>query len=216
MRRANLDVAVIGPPRNFAATAATYRIRVENTGDATADNSLVVAALPRGGQYLQSTDGGKLNPQQGLVHWQIGSLRPGAVRIVELQVELNQAGDNRMDVQCQADPDLSIAKSVVTHVEALADLKLFVNDPKGAVSVGQNSIYEVRIINRGTKAAENVHLVGYFSEGIEPVAMDGWQGSLATGQVVFEPIPAIHPVKRSSSASRREPNVLVTTCFAPN
>ncbi|HEY6565697.1 MAG TPA: hypothetical protein VIY86_14510, partial [Pirellulaceae bacterium] len=139
VRRANLEVALLGPPRNFAATAAVYRIRIENTGDSTADDTTVIAALPRGASFLQCTDGGKLDGQKANVQWQIGSLRPGAVRLLEMQVELNLAGDNRFDVQCRATPDLSTSKSIVTTVEALADLKMQVNDPKGAISVGTDS-----------------------------------------------------------------------------
>ena len=111
----------------------------------------------------------------------------------EFECELNSARDNRVDVQCQAATDLSVAKSVTTHVEALADLKLHVNDPKGAIAVGEEAEYEVRIVNRGTKAAGNVQVVGYFSKGIEPESVRGGRGEVLTGQVVFEPIQAIQP-----------------------
>ncbi len=193
VHRANLEVALMGPPKNFAATAAIYRVRVENTGDASAESTVVVAALPRGTVCQNATDGGRVNARTSTVEWQIGSLRAGAVRVLEMQVELNQAGDNRFDVQCRADRDLSVTRTIVTHVEALADLKLHVNDPPGAVSVGTDAIYEVRILNRGTKAAENVSIMGYFSEGIEPVSVRGCRATTSTGQVELEPIAQIGP-----------------------
>lgn len=193
VRRANLDVAVMGPPRHYAATTATYKVRVENTGDAVADTTSAVASLPAGAKFLSSTDGGKFEQKRGQVEWSVGSLRPGAVRVFEFQCELNSAGDNRVDVQCRAATDLSVAKSVTTHVEALADLKLYVNDPQGAIAVGDNAEYEVRVINRGTKVAENVRVVGYFSEGIEPESVSGGKGEVMTGQVELEPIAMIQP-----------------------
>ncbi len=191
VRRANLDIAIIGPPRNFAGTEATYKVRIENTGDATADQSLAAAIIPAGASYLASNDGGRFDSQHRRVEWHVGSLRPGAVRVLEFQCILESAGENRIDIQAQADGDLRVAKSVVTSVEALADLKLFVNDPKGPISVGQDSIYEVKIVNRGTKAAERIQVVGYFSEGIEPVDVRGWRGEVTTGQVTFEPIGSL-------------------------
>ncbi len=193
VRRANLDVTLMGPPRNYAATVATYKIRVENTGNAIADETSAIASLPAGARYVGSTDSGKFEEKRGQIQWHVGSLRPGGVRVFEFQCELNSAGDNRIDVQCQADMDLSIAKSVTTQVEALADLKLQVNDPKGAVAVGDDAEYEVRIVNRGTKPAENVQIVGYFSEGIEPESVRGGRGDVLTGQVVLEPIQVIRP-----------------------
>jgi uncharacterized repeat protein (TIGR01451 family) len=61
------------------------------------------------------------------------------------------------------------------------------------LAVGEEMIYEVHIRNRGTKAAENVDVAGFFSNGIEPVSAQGGQSELASGQVVFRPIPAIAP-----------------------
>ena len=124
VRRANLDVVIMGPPRNYAATGATYKVRIENTGDAMAEDVMAVASLPAGAKYIASTDGGKFDEQRAQVMWRVGSLRPGSIRVLEMQCELHSSGENRVDVQCQASQDLSVAKSVVTVVEALADLKL--------------------------------------------------------------------------------------------
>lgn len=193
VRRPTLEVALLGPPRNFAATPATYRIRIENTGDAPADEASVMAVLPSGAEFISSTDGGKVDVGRNHLTWNIGSLRPGAVRLLEMQINLTTPGDNRLDVQCNAARSPMVAKAIVTHVDALADLKLYVNDPQGAIPVGTDSTYEIRIVNRGTKAAENVQLTGFFSEGIEPIAVRGWRGQPSTGQVAFAPIPSVAP-----------------------
>ncbi len=193
VRRANLDIAVIGPPRNYAGTEATYKVRIENNGDATAEQATASAVIPTSAQYLSSNDGGKFDSSGNRIEWNVGALRPGAVRVLEFRCVLETPGDNRIDISSVADGDLQITKSVVTNVEALADLKLFVNDPKGPISTGQDSVYEVRIVNRGSKIAENISVMGYFSEGIEPIDVHGWRGSIATGQVQFEPIGSLSP-----------------------
>lgn len=193
VRRARLDIDVAGPPTSFATTEAAYQVRIENSGDAPAEETILTVALPPGAKFSSSTDGGKFEPEQGLVHWAVGAIRPGAVRIIEWTCEINTAGENRFDVQCTATGQLSAAKSIVTSVEALADLKLRVNDPRGAVELGSDATYEVTVTNRGTKAAEMVQLIGYFSEGIEPVAIRGLRGRISTGQVALEPISVIAP-----------------------
>lgn len=193
VRRANLDVVIIGPPRNFAATVATYKIRIENTGDVPADESRALVSLPAGATFVSCTGGGTFEQQRGQVEWAIGTLRAGTAREFELRCELNSPGDNRVDIQCTAQRDLSVAKSLVTSVEALADLKLYVDDPPGAIAVGQQAEYDIRIMNRGTKAAENVQVVGYFSDGIEPVAIRNGGGEVSTGQVMLNTIPTIGP-----------------------
>jgi uncharacterized repeat protein (TIGR01451 family) len=188
VRRAILQVAAIGPSMKYSGTTASYKIRVANTGDATAREVLLAAVLPAGANYVGSTDGGQFDAQQGQVTWQIGSLRHGAVRIFDLQCTLTSPGENRLDVRSRGAGDLAASRTVVTSVEALADLKLSINDPKGAVPVGSDSEYEVRIVNRGTKAAEEIRVVGFFGPNVEPVSIQGWRGDVSTGQVEFEPI----------------------------
>src|SRR5262249_37428358 len=81
-----------------------------------------------------------------------------------------------------------------TNVEALADLKLEVVDPQGPSAVGEEIVYEVHIRNRGTKAAENVDVAGFFSNGIEPVNAQGAGNQISPGQIVFKPIAVIGPL----------------------
>ncbi len=192
VRRANLQVAAIGPPMKYSGTTAAYKVRLSNTGDAPAHDVVVSAILPAGANYISSTDGGKLDARQGQVTWQVGALRNGAVRIFDLNCLLSSPGDNRLDIRSEAAGDLSAARSVVTKVEALADLKLAVNDPPGAVPLGADSQYEVRIVNRGSKAAQDIHIVGFFGPGVEPIAVQGWRGEVSTGQITMEPIPRLN------------------------
>lgn len=207
VRRASLEVVAEGAPRKYAGTRARYVVRVTNSGDATASDSLVVATLPAGAQTVASSDGGVFSPQNGQVQWTLGELRPGASRVLELECTLISPGDNRLDVRTAAAGDLSALASVTTHVEALADLKMTVNDPQGAVAIGADVTYEVRIVNRGTKAAESIDVYGYFSEGVEPISVTGWRGTVGEGEVVLQSIPRLAPgqemlVRITAQASR--------------
>ena len=105
-------------------------------------------------KYVSSNGGGRLEAQQGKVNWMIGTLQPGGERVFELQCSLNAPGENRMQFITVADGDLSAAATSTTRVEALADLKLEVRDPQGPIAVGEDTVYEVHIRNRGTKAAD--------------------------------------------------------------
>jgi uncharacterized repeat protein (TIGR01451 family) len=191
VRRASLDVQVEGPGMKYAGTRAHYLIRVANSGDAPATDVVAVATLPAGAKEVASSDGGSLDPNTGQVNWHVGELRPGAARVFELECTLMAPGENRVDLRTVAAGDISALGSAVTKVESLADLKLTVNDPPGAVAVGTEVVYEVRITNRGTKEAENIQLYGYFSEGVEPVSVAGWRGQVNEGEVVLQQIPRL-------------------------
>lgn len=191
VRRAALEAVVGGPEIKYAGTVAAYQVRVANTGDALAENVVAEAVLPRGANFVGATDGGQMQKEQGRVQWQIGPLRPGATRVFEMRCILAEAGVNRLEIIAGADGDLTSAAHWVTRVEALADLKLLVNDPQGPVPAGEPTVYEVRVINRGTKAAEGVQVASFFSQGIEPLSVEGGRAEIGIGQVVFSPISRI-------------------------
>ena len=188
VRRAELNVRVIGSSLKFAGGVASYQLHVTNTGNATANGVAASVLLPGGAKLLTGrTDEG------GRVLQEIGALIPGAERVVTLQCQLTVPGENRLQVLVNSEGGLEETAAFATRVEALADLKLTLTDPRGPTAVGENAIYEVKITNRGTKAAEKISIVGQFSEGVEPIEANGGAAELVPGQVLFHPLPRLEP-----------------------
>jgi uncharacterized repeat protein (TIGR01451 family) len=192
VRRAEVHAATEGPALKYAGTTAKYTIRVTNPGNATAQRVRVEAVLPAGARCV-SAGGGTVVPERGRVDWTVGALRPGADESFEITCLLSQPGVNQLRVTALADGNLSHVATATTQVEALADLKLELTDPAGPMPVGDDLVYELRIRNRGTKAAEGVGVVAYFSEGVEPVKVDGGKYKLAVGQVTVDPLARVAP-----------------------
>lgn len=199
VRRADLDVQLAGPAVQYAGTAATYEVRIANTGNAPASNLQLAAMLPPGAKFLSATGDGRLESRESKILWRLASLRPGAEQVVQFKCQLLQPGANRHQVVCAADGDLRRSAVRTTDVQAVADLKLDVHDPPGPMPVGEDIVYEVTIRNRGTSAAEQVELVTFFSKGLEPISIEGGPRSVETrvdranGEVSLEPLPAIAP-----------------------
>jgi len=191
VRRAALAVNVEGPKVQYVGTSATYRIQLSNPGTAPARNVKLSANIPPGAKYLASLDGGRLEADGTTVQWTLASLNPGAEQSFTMTCSLGRAGLSRVTADCAADDELTASASTTTEVEAMADLVLDVKDPPGPVSVGQEAAYELRIRNRGTKNAEGVEVVAYFSRGVEPVSAEGAQHRIGPGQVVFSPISSL-------------------------
>lgn len=195
VRRAELSLAVTGPERAFTGAPAAYQMKVSNTGNAPSEETMLVVTLPPGAKLEAGTEGSQ--PAAGGLAWRIGSLPPGIERVYEIQCELATAGENRVEARTTAATGLAVTQTVTTTVEALADLKLTVNEPKGARAVGEEVEYEVSVFNRGTKAAEDVQVVVQFSNGLDPSAADGQAAQLVDGQVVFEPLGRIGPNQKT-------------------
>ena len=193
VRRANLEVLLSAPEIKYAGTVAAYTVRVVNSGDAAAENVVATAVLPQGAEYVNGgASSAQFDETSGRVSWSLGSLTPGAQRAVELKCVLGTPGANRLEVVAEAADELASFQSAVTVVEALADLKLLV-DQQGPVAIDDVAVYEVHLVNRGSKPAEAIRVYAFFSEGVEPTEVIGGQARLEPGQVVFEEIERIGP-----------------------
>jgi uncharacterized repeat protein (TIGR01451 family) len=185
VKRAQLAVAVRGPSLHYAGVPAMYKITVSNVGDAPASDVSLAAALPPGAKPAENSIGGAA--------WKIGDMDAGAERVIEFACEFTAGGEITIAAHAEAADNLSASGEAITQVEAIAELKLAVNDPRGAQPVGEDAVYEVVVTNRGTRAAQNVEVLGQFSEGIEPVAAAGAPAELVVGQVIFKPLAQIAP-----------------------
>ena len=201
VHRAALQVDVDGPAVQFVGTPARYKIHVRNPGDALAKNVKLTAKLPTGVKFVSGGDGATSAGTTysgsavdgGKVRWTLDPLQPGEERVLEMKCTLALSGANRLEFTSVADDDVVATTESITRVEAMADLRLEVKDPEGPVPVGSNATYELHVRNRGTKAAENVELLVYFSSGVEPISADGQTHRISPGQVVFDLIPAVPP-----------------------
>lgn len=190
-RKPELQLDWRGPDKKYAGTVATYYFRVRNPGAAATEDLVVDVQLPAGAELIAASEGHKqLN--NGLVRWQGMPLTPGEQRFMQLRCKLNRPGANQVTATASCDAiDLSDAKTFATHVVALADLKLEVADPKGPVPVGEEALYTVRVVNRGTTAASNVNVVAMFSAGIDPTVVEGAEHAVEDGRVAFRPITSL-------------------------
>jgi uncharacterized repeat protein (TIGR01451 family) len=191
VRRADLKIEALGSGMKYAGSVGTYQVRIANHGDAAADKVQAVVRLPASAQYVQGLEDAK---QQGNeLAWSVGRLAAGEERTFRFFCQLNQEGNARFDIAIRNEGGPETVSSLVTRVEAIADLKMTVNDPKSPVPVGEEVLYEIQIANRGTKAATQVQVVAQFSEGIEPVSVEGSPAELVPGQAVFQPIARVNP-----------------------
>ncbi len=191
VRRAVLNVQLQGPPMKYAGTTATYQLTVSNQGDAMARDVVAAIALPSGIEFISGID--NVEQIDGGIRWNVGMLSPGNQRTYQITCNMSAAGEINIEAASRGAGDLAATHAFMTRVEAVADLVLIVEDPKGPLPTGQEIEYQIRVRNRGTRSARNVDIVMHFSEGVEPIKAEGIANDITPGQVSFSPIAQIDP-----------------------
>ena len=191
-RKPELQVDWRGPDKKYAGTEAAYFFRIRNPGTAATEPVEVSVKLPAGAEFVTASEGYSINTKTGVVSWQMAALDVNEEQFAQLRCKIARPGVNNFELNAKtADVDLSDSKTFHTDVVALADLKLEVRDPEGPLPLGESVVYEIRVRNRGTTDAENINIVGLFSEGIDPTTVEGAQFSLRDGRVSFHPINSL-------------------------
>lgn len=204
VRKADVSLAMEGPPLKYAGSEAIYHLAVTNSGSATADNVNLSLTLPAGAKYVGGIDGA--SNAGGGVRWKIASLAPGGQREFEVRLQLATAGTNRVEVHSQAAASGTTNCVAETEVEAVSDLKLVVNDPSGPTPIGEAAVYELQLVNRGSQAAKQVKIVMQFSEGVEPVSFEGCDARIVPGQVLCQPLAQLGPGEQATMRIKAQAN----------
>lgn len=189
VKQASITAAITGSNRVYHGEPSSYEVRVQNAGDL--DSRIVRAELtvPEGAEVLGKPSGATMVNNR--LTWDIPSLKTGQVLTFPIELNLWSAGEHKLALATTTAHGQPSLASITTVVEAIADLKLVVNDPVAPAPVGGTVTYEMSITNRGSRAATNVRAVAQFSDGIEPIHADGGQHRIVTGQVIFEPLTRI-------------------------
>ncbi len=186
-----LEAELTGPPLKYQNTEATYHLFITNTGKAVCQTMNAELRLPTGAKYVSGIQEAAV--QGDRLAWKIDSMQPGAVREYDVNIQLDRTGDMVIGFNCVGSAAGQASVSIETRVEAIADLVLSISDPAAPAPVNSDVAYEISILNRGSKAAEDVRIVAQFSDGIEPIKIEGQAGEVLTGQAMFSPIARIEP-----------------------
>ena len=190
----DLAIAVDGPTKRFLDRQATHELIITNPGTAPAKNIEMVAHLPKGLKFEGANNQGQYDATAHAVFWSLEQLGPNDQGTVSLTTLPMEAGQQKIRVESKADMNLATAQEHVVDVEGVAALFFEVADAADPIEVGGETIYEVRVINQGTKTSTNVRVAAALPPALKPVEAGGATSAVITGQqVVFESLPRLAP-----------------------
>ncbi len=189
--RPDLNVRVEAPEMQFIGNPAEFTVRVQNKGNATAKNVELAATIPLGAKYVSNTAGGRLTPQNQVV-WNVDAIPGSGEFVATIVCEMKREGLCKLEAAVSDKSGVLASNVGNINIEAIADLKMQLENPQGPIEVGQEAVFVITVSNRGTKTAEDVEVVAAFARGLEPFGIEGANGMMNDGQVVFDKIPTLN------------------------
>ena len=180
-----LNVVKTGPETAFVGKTADYKVLITNPGSEDLKNIVVVDRVP-GDLTIVSSSGGSVSGRE--VRWDVPSLNAGETKTFTVTLQAHRAGTFCNSV------DVSTSEGMFKSAEACTDWKGYpallieVVDTEDPLLVGGTTTYRIRVLNQGTAADENLHLVGSFSSNMKPLSASGATEGTVSGQSVsFQP-----------------------------
>jgi len=191
VKQSELVATWYGPTEFYQGSVIDYELELTNTGSIAADSTHCVVKLPPDSEIVSLPPGASRKGDQIL--WEIRKLAPQEKQVFPIRVTLSKIGENQFAFTGECSSSAITRADFKTNIDSIADLHLTVSDPVAPAPVGQPVVYEVVIANRGKKSASGIEVIAQFSDGIEPVRLEGHAGRIVPGQAIFNSIPNIGP-----------------------
>jgi hypothetical protein len=191
VRQSELVATWFGPSEFYQGSPTDYELELTNTGSIAAVGVECKIKLPPGSESVTLPPGSTRSGE--IVKWDIKRIEPSQKLSIPLRMTLTKLGENSIEFDAKCSSSSDVNATILTSIDSIADLHLAVTDPVAPAPVGQPVVYEIVITNRGKKAASEVEVVAQFSEGVEPIRLEGGAGRIVPGQAIFNPVATIKP-----------------------
>lgn len=189
-----LRVGLTGPKVRYLDRQATYSVAVSNPGTAPGKNIELAAYLPRGLKFVSAENQGQYDAKLHAVFWGLADLPVAATGAAQLTVLPIEPGQQAIRVAAQGDLGIKDELQQAVVVETQSELQFSVADVADPIEVGSETTYDIRVSNRGTRAATNVQVAIEFPAELQPVGGDGPSRVSVRGQqLIVEPLGRLAP-----------------------
>ena len=191
-----LSLTMEGPGTRYAGRDARYALNIINEGKAATNNVHVTHRIPKGFKFVKADKGGTFDANTNSVNWFIAHLEPQQSAQVKLNLLSTELGQFEHQAIATAEHGVAAKAATTTKIEGSAVLALEIQDLEDPVEVGQETAYEVRVSNTGSKAAVNVGVTFELPSGVELLNVQSPAQHFAkNGLILFNDLPELAPGK---------------------
>jgi uncharacterized repeat protein (TIGR01451 family) len=169
-----LRVAIEGPRERYPDNVVDYRLVVTNAGSAPARKVRIAAHVPTSGSPMEGTTRGyEWDKDRRRFYWQIAELGPNDSASYNIRVRMGGVGLFRLTAGAVAEGMTAVSRAHDTDIKGFTRLQFSVNEPRGVLDAGEESFYEIRLRNDGSKEATHVLVMGVVSDNLQVIGVGG-------------------------------------------
>ncbi|MDR0521056.1 MAG: DUF11 domain-containing protein [Planctomycetaceae bacterium] len=188
-----LSLEIAGAKQRFLERKSEYKLIVGNKGTASAHNVDLELTLPAAVQFVSTNQSGVYEPSSHSVHWALEELPAQESGEIDLAIMPVQTGEHSLRFRGNGANNLKAETVLPMMIDGIPAISFEIAGDASLVEAGKDAVYEIRIMNRGTKAAGNVKVIATLADGMSFVKADGGRSQANGGTVQFETIPQLTP-----------------------
>lgn len=190
-----LDCRAPGEVRAFQPLELCLTLR--NSGDAPEAAVTVEVPIPPGTVLRTASEGG--TAADGRVFWVFENLAPGSIQEICAVFVSSQPGALEFSVAATGRCAPRVEARCGTRIDGIPAILFEVIDLQDPIEVGDELIYEIRVLNQGTSAGTGITVVCTLEESQEFVSGSGSTPVRAEGRTItLEPLAVLNPKDEAS------------------
>lgn len=189
-----LQLAIEGPGLRYKGRSAKYTITVTNAGAVPTSNVRIAQVVPDGFKFVSADKGGKYESTRRAIQWFAGRVEPKQTLTFSCELQAVTLGEFSHIVQAISDAGVKAETRKGCSIEGSASLAMEIVDLDDPVEVGNETAYEIKVRNDGSKAASNVSITCELPTGVDVLSAKGPADSLTENRlIVFKGLKELAP-----------------------
>ncbi len=187
-----------GNTKIYVDRPAVFTNSVKNEGNAQVKQVRLSEIVPASMDFVEASDGGRFDPVQRAIHWDLGALPPGAETAVSSKLIARVPGAQQLKISASGPAGSTALVNWPVDAVGRPELQIETVSRTGTINVGDRLTSKIQLKNHGSAAANNVSLSIRLPRELKLVEVRGSQYSVRENAIVFSPVSTIGPREQAA------------------